>query len=64
MERLSMTCVKDCKLLAVTGVLTLDDDGMLMYFCDQCALNPTRPPAMKAIPLKVEPSGELTTGAP
>jgi len=64
MERLKMACVRDCKLLAVTGVLTLDDDGMLTYFCDQCALNPTRPNAMRAIPLKAPVSGELPKGAP
>ena len=59
-----MACVRDCKLLAVTGVLTLDDDGMLTYFCDQCALNPTRPNAMRVLPLKAEATGELPKGAP
>jgi hypothetical protein len=32
-------CVDECKLLSVTGVLTLDEENRLMYFCDTCALH-------------------------
>ena len=35
-----LPCVADCKLLCVTGVLTLDEEDRLIYFCDQCALHP------------------------
>jgi hypothetical protein len=40
MDRRPMSCVEGCKLLKVTGVLTLDEDGRLQYFCDQCLLYP------------------------
>lgn len=40
MEDKNLPCVEDCKLLSVTGVLTLDDDDRLVYFCDQCDLHP------------------------
>ncbi len=35
-----MACIADCKLLSVTGVLTLDEEERLIYFCDQCDLHP------------------------
>ena len=35
-----MTCIAGCKLLSVTGVLTLDEEERLIYFCDQCDLHP------------------------
>ncbi len=35
-----MACIADCKLLSVTGVLTLDEEERLVYFCDQCDLHP------------------------
>lgn len=35
-----MACIADCKLLSVTGVLTLDEEDRLIYFCDQCDLHP------------------------
>ncbi len=38
-ERTALPCVKDCKLLCVTGVLTLDEEDRLVYFCDQCKLH-------------------------
>jgi hypothetical protein len=40
MRRMTLKCVEDCKLLSVTGVLTLDEEDRLVYFCDQCALHP------------------------
>ena len=40
MDGRPLSCVEGCKLLRVTGVLTLDDDGRLQYFCDQCDLSP------------------------
>jgi len=39
-ERTKLPCVTDCKFLSVTGVLTLDTDEKLVYFCDQCDLHP------------------------
>lgn len=39
-ERTKLPCVNDCKFLSVTGVLTLDTDEKLVYFCDQCDLHP------------------------
>jgi hypothetical protein len=38
-DRTAQPCVEDCKLLCVTGVLTLDDEDRLVYFCDQCELH-------------------------
>ncbi len=38
-ERTAPSCVEDCKLLSVTGVLTLDEEDRLIYFCDQCDLH-------------------------
>ena len=38
-ERTALPCVEDCKLLSVTGVLTLDEEDKLIYFCDQCDLH-------------------------
>ncbi|UCC92776.1 MAG: hypothetical protein JSW25_08955 [Thermoplasmata archaeon] len=38
-ERTALPCVEDCKLLCVTGVLTLDEEDRLIYFCDQCDLH-------------------------
>ena len=35
-----LSCIDDCKLLSITGVLTLDEEDRLMYFCDQCDLHP------------------------
>ena len=39
-ERTAPSCEEDCKLLSVTGVLTLDEEDRLIYFCDQCDLHP------------------------
>jgi hypothetical protein len=38
-ERAVLPCFEDCKLLCVTGVLTLDEEDRLVYFCDHCDLN-------------------------
>ncbi len=38
-ERTVMPCVEECKLLCVTGVLTLDEEDRLVYFCDHCDLH-------------------------
>lgn len=38
-ERTALPCMEDCKLLCITGVLTLDDEDRLIYFCDQCDLH-------------------------
>ena len=38
-ERTAPSCEEDCKLLSVTGVLTLDEEDRLIYFCDQCDLH-------------------------
>ncbi|MHC4781325.1 MAG: hypothetical protein ACYTFG_22345 [Planctomycetota bacterium] len=38
-EHIALPCVEDCKLLSVTGVLTLDEEDRLIYFCDQCDLH-------------------------
>ena len=33
-----MSCQKDCLLLSVAGVLTLDNEDRLQVFCDRCEL--------------------------
>ena len=38
-ERTALPCVEECKLLCVTGVLTLDEEDRLVYFCDHCDLH-------------------------
>ena len=38
-ERTAPSCEEDCMLLSVTGVLTLDEEDRLIYFCDQCDLH-------------------------
>jgi len=38
-ERTTKRCVRDCKILSVTGVLTLDEEDRLVYFCDTCDLH-------------------------
>ena len=38
-EWTALPCVEDCKLLCVTGVLTLDEEDRLIFFCDQCDLH-------------------------
>jgi hypothetical protein len=40
MDKISISCAKECKLLNVTGVLTLDNEDRLVFYCDQCALGP------------------------
>lgn len=34
-----MGCQKDCLLMSVAGVLTLDEEDRLQVFCDRCELN-------------------------
>ncbi len=38
-DQRSLPCIADCKLLSVTGVLTLDEDDHLEFFCDRCDLH-------------------------
>ena len=39
MDQRSLPCIADCKLLSVTGVLTLDEEDNLHFFCDTCDLH-------------------------
>ena len=39
LDKRLLACAEECKLLSVTGVLTLDEENRYIYFCDQCALH-------------------------
>ena len=38
-DKLSRRCIEDCMVLNLTGVLTLDEEDRLEFFCDRCDLH-------------------------
>jgi hypothetical protein len=40
MDKLSLRCREDCRLLNLSGVLTLDKEDKLEFFCERCDLHP------------------------